>query len=178
MFFGRYKRRSILVINEGGSINHMKYLVVIMVVVTFIQCNNIPKHKTSEEILASGKIDTNEFNLIRYDSVVSVRYYKYKYDTALSLEIHYIYSNYTKTIEEYGYALYYKGKPEGKWLLFDRNGTLTANANYHNGRENGDFILYEDGRIKNSVFYKNGEPIYEIEYDSTGKTIDTIMAHH
>lgn len=50
-----------------------------------------------------------------------------------------------------------KGKQVGKWLTFDRDGSLVKKLYYKNGKEHGESVIYSFGQIDQKSNFKNGK---------------------
>ncbi len=75
-----------------------------------------------------------------------------------------------------GHALRYaeiweNGEKRKLISFYDSSGTLASDGNFQNGKPSGSWRnWYPDGTLKDSLFYKDGEPFGEqLHYDSKGK---------
>lgn len=151
----------------------MKIISAFLVAIAIsYSCNSADKHKSAQEIYESGKIgDSTNFLLMKKDDLKVRDQYRYKYDTALIVQKDY----YGNRQSVHVLAFYYNGLPEGKWTVFEENGSIRGYTTFKNGKQNGDEITYFDnGKIKVKSFYKDNLPQYQINYDEKGKMIDSV----
>ncbi len=63
---------------------------------------------------------------------------------------------------------YVKDKKNGKWILYDVNGTTIITYTYKNGKFDGELIVWKNSKPKSKLIYSNGKLKEVYEYDSTG----------
>ncbi len=145
--------------------------IFLITVITLTQCTTAKKDNSAEAIYLSGKFDSNIFILKGRNNRALVDTYLYKQDTFLQAQLHY----WNNRKEFSGFSFYYHGKAEGRWLLYRQDSSLAGEVNYKNGKENGTSTVYDHDVLKTKWMYVEGRLVYEINYDSTGKIIDSTL---
>jgi antitoxin component YwqK of YwqJK toxin-antitoxin module len=128
-------------------------------------------------ICNQDKIDTSDFILSRIEDSGMLRYYVYKQDTSLIMVKHF-YKHYDNNSTWFGgYSFTLHGKSEGKWCFYEEDGSLKALSEYHNGKQNGFFYVFDfyNKKLKSKTYYIAGREIYEINYDSLGHARDSLI---
>ena len=65
--------------------------------------------------------------------------------------------------------MFYKGKPIGKFIWYDRFISIFATANYKNGKLHGPLISYSpDGQLAEKGEYKNGRRVCPWKFYENG----------
>jgi len=66
-----------------------------------------------------------------------------------------------------------KGKREGEWLEYYKNGSLESKSNYKDGKEEGElFWYYQNGKLEIKGNYKDGKEEGEfLSYDVNGQLV-------
>jgi antitoxin component YwqK of YwqJK toxin-antitoxin module len=76
----------------------------------------------------------------------------YKYDTYYKRVVYFENGD----IQEIGY-FDADGKKNGKWIMYNKNKVVIAEANYKNGQKHGEWKIYNnEGRMTIYMVYKNG----------------------
>ncbi|MFR3817831.1 MAG: toxin-antitoxin system YwqK family antitoxin, partial [Fusobacterium varium] len=78
------------------------------------------------------------------------------------------------------YRVVYKDdKEEGNYIIFDENSKLQELGHFNDGKKTGvAFKFYENGRIKERIFYKNNGDVVRFQYDDDEETTKDIFPNN
>ena len=62
-------------------------------------------------------------------------------------------------------GFYKDGKPYGEWTQYDREGNKIASAHYENGKKDGKWIFWNEGKL-NEVDYRNNRVVSVNQWNS------------
>ena len=75
--------------------------------------------------------------------------------------------------------MYNNDKEEGNYIIFDKNSRLQELGHFTEGKKTGvAFKFYENGRIKERIFYKNNGDIVRFQYDNDEETAKDIFPNN
>ena len=67
---------------------------------------------------------------------------------------------------------YKAGLPDGIWMNYYNNGTVSGKGSYLNGKKEGDWVFYTlQGTPAYTVSFKEGKRINAVQFDERGNTL-------